>query len=54
MNETVRNSPYSFLHEDGSVWFDLTDRVEEYEIFRIRYKYGGNDGIHKIKKDDRI
>ena len=53
MNETVRNSPYSFLHEDGSVWFDLTDRVKEYNDYLIRNKYGGNKGIHKTGMNEQ-
>ncbi len=40
------------MHEDGSVWFDLTDRVKEYNDYLIRNNYGGNDGIHKIIYDD--
>jgi hypothetical protein len=47
MNETVRNSPYSFVHRDGTIWFDLTYKVKEYNDLLIRNKYGGNDGIHK-------
>ena len=53
MNETVRNSPYSFLHEDGSVWFDLSDIMKEHIIFLIRIKHGGNDGIHKLNKHEQ-
>jgi hypothetical protein len=47
MNETVRNSPYSFVHQDGTIWFDLTYKVKEYNDLLIRNKYGGNKGIHK-------
>lgn len=47
MKETASNSPYTFVHEDGSIWFDLTDRIKEHNIFLIRNNYGGNDGIHK-------
>ena len=47
MKETASNSPYTFLHEDGSIWFDLSDSVKKYEIYCIRDKWGGNDGIHK-------
>ena len=52
MNETVRNSPYSFVHRDGTIWFDLTYKVKEYNDLLIRNKYGGNDGIHKIDEYD--
>ena len=52
MKETASNSPYTFLHEDGSIWFDLSDSVKKYEIYCIRDKWGGNDGIHKIINDE--
>lgn len=39
-----------FLHSDGSVWFDLTEDVRKFEIYRIRCGLGGNDGIHKINE----
>jgi hypothetical protein len=43
---------YTFLYPDGSVWFDLTEDVRMYEIYRIRDKWGGNKVIHKIIYDD--
>ena len=26
MKETASNSPYTFVHEDGSIWFDLWEK----------------------------
>ena len=40
-----------FLRSDGSVWFDLTEDVRKFEIYRIRCGLGGNDVIHKITED---
>lgn len=50
MRETIDaiKKQYTFLHPDGSIWFDLTEDVMRYEIYRIRYKLGGNKGIHKL------
>jgi hypothetical protein len=33
----------------GSKWYDISENIKRYENYRIRYKLGGNDGIHKIK-----
>jgi len=54
MRETIDaiKKQYTFLHPDGTEWFDLTEDVKRYENFRIRYKLGGNEGIHKITYDD--
>jgi len=51
MRETIDaiKKQYTFLHPDGSVWFDLTEDVRIYENYRIRLRLGGNEGIHKIK-----
>ncbi len=50
MRETIDviKKQYTFLHPDGSDWFDLTEDVKRYENYRIRYKLGGNEGIHKL------
>jgi len=53
MNETVRNSPYSFVHQDGTIWFDLTYKVKECNDLIIRNKYGGNKGIHKTNINEQ-
>jgi hypothetical protein len=54
MRETIDviNQQYTFLHPDGSVWFDLTEDVKRYENYRIRYKLGGDKGIHKLINDE--
>ena len=55
MRETIDTikKQYTFLHPDGSIWFDLTQDVKNYEDYRIRVKLGGNKGIHKIDEYDR-
>jgi hypothetical protein len=44
---------YTFLYPDGSEWFDITDSVKRYEIYRIRDKWGGNKGIHKTYMNEQ-
>ena len=53
MNETARKSPYSFVHQDGTIWFDLTYKVKEYNDLVIRNKCGGNKGIHKTNINEQ-
>ena len=53
MNETARKFPYTFVHQDGTIWFDLTYKVKEYNDLLIRNKYGGNKGIHKTNINEQ-
>jgi hypothetical protein len=50
MRETIDaiKKQYTFLHPDGSIWFDLTEDVKRYEYNLIRLRLGGNKGIHKL------
>jgi len=53
MKETKKKQ-YTFLHPDGSEWFDLSDQAEKYYNYYIRKSLGGNDAIHKIKEYGNI
>lgn len=56
MRETIDviKKQYTFLHPDGSEWFDLSDQAEKYYNYYIRKSLGGNDAIHKIKEYGNI
>ena len=32
----------------GSEWYDISEDIKRFENYRIRYKLGGNEGIHKL------
>ena len=49
MNE-IKKKYNILLHGTyGSEWYDISEDIKRFENYRIRYKLGGNKGIHKTK-----
>ncbi len=52
MKDLKEEKSITFVHPNGDIWFDLTERAKKVYDYRIRMKLGDNNSIHKLKHDE--